>query len=346
MHIPVKLKIFLLSIFVLFLVSIFISSCKNNDSNNPVVPPGGLMNYVGGYNTPGDSRGIKIASLNQTPYAFIADGGYGLQIINISNPTLPVLAGSYNTVGFAYHVELSSVNGTSFAFVSDGAGGMVVINISIPSNPHISNGISFADDVIICSSVSGNYLFIAGFNDKVYIYDISNLPNSLTQIAIYNAHDRINHIEVSNGIAYLAEVNLGLEIFNVTVPSAPVFLSGIDTPGDAKSLKIGSHYAFVADGDAGLTVIDIINPSNPLFVSNNKSGGTYMGICYTNTTTQPQVYTAEYSFGVESYDVSNIPEPKATEYYDTPGYSYDLIFNAGMVYVADGQNGLMILQYK
>ena len=346
MHIPGKLKVFHYSIFALFLISIYFSSCKNNDSNNPVVPPGGLMNYIGGYNTPGDSRGIKIASVNLTPYAFIADGGYGLQIINISNPTLPVLTGSYNSVGFAYHVELSTVNGIPYAFLSDGEGGMMVVDVSIPSNPHTSNGVSFADDVIIGSSVSGNYLFIAGFKGKVYIYDISNLPNSLSQIAIYNAHDKINHIEVSNGTAYLAELDLGLEIFNVTVPSAPVFLSGIDTPGNAKNLRIGSHYAFIADGDGGLTVIDILNPSNPLFVSNNKSGGTYMGVCYTNLLAQPQVYTAEYAFGVESYDVSNISEPKATEYYDTPGYSYDLYFNGGMVYVADGQNGLMILQYK
>ena len=48
-------------------------------------------------------------------YAYVADGGSGLQIIDITDPTTPILAGSYDTPGFAQGIYVSG----NYAYAGD-----------------------------------------------------------------------------------------------------------------------------------------------------------------------------------------------------------------------------------
>ena len=47
--------------------------------------------------------------------AYVADGGSGLQIIDVTNPASPVFKGSYNTPGSACGVAISG----NMAYVAD-----------------------------------------------------------------------------------------------------------------------------------------------------------------------------------------------------------------------------------
>jgi hypothetical protein len=77
-------------------------------------------------------------------------------IIDISNPSSPVLKGSYDTAGYAYGVTISG----NCAYVADGSNGLVIIDISNPSSPVLKgsyNTAGYANSV----SVSGNYAYVA-----------------------------------------------------------------------------------------------------------------------------------------------------------------------------------------
>ena len=322
------------------------NSCNKNDSSNPVNPEGTKLTYIGGYKTNGDSRGIALNKINNIPYGYIADGSNGLQILNLTNIYSPTLEGAYNTVGFSYEVVVAPVNNVNYAFVSDGAGGLVIININNPSTPSLDTILHFTDEEIVTAAVSGNYLFAGGFSGKVYIFDLSGLPSNVNYLATYTTTDNINHIEISNGTAFIVKLNLGLEIINITNPFLPTFMSTIDTPGDSYDVKIGSHYAFIADGDAGLTIIDITYLNNPVYITTKQTNGKNMGVCFANIVTQPQIYTAEYSYGVEAFDISGITNLRALEYYSTGNYAYDIVYYAGMIYVAAGPQGIEILKYE
>jgi hypothetical protein len=76
---------------------------------------------LGNYNTPGLAIGVTVSG----DYAFIADGTYGLQVIDISNPTSPTLLGNYDTSGEARGVTVSG----DFAFVADYGSGLQVIRV-------------------------------------------------------------------------------------------------------------------------------------------------------------------------------------------------------------------------
>jgi hypothetical protein len=63
---------------------------------------------AGSCDTPGFASSVAISGDN----AYVADGGFGLQVIDISDPTTPTAAGSYNTPGEAYGVAISGDYGS------------------------------------------------------------------------------------------------------------------------------------------------------------------------------------------------------------------------------------------
>ena len=80
---------------------------------------------MGNYDTSGNAEGVEIVG----NYAYVADGGGGLQIIDISNPAAPTLVGNYDTYGNAEDVEIVG----NYAYVADG--GLLIIDISNRTTP-------------------------------------------------------------------------------------------------------------------------------------------------------------------------------------------------------------------
>jgi Ca2+-binding RTX toxin-like protein len=93
-------------------------------------------------------------------YAYVADWGSGLQIIDISNPTTPTLKGTYDTSGTAESVQVVG----NYAYVADLEGGLKIIDVSqftgnpssnqSPTNLTLSNS-NIAENLAI-GTVIGN----------------------------------------------------------------------------------------------------------------------------------------------------------------------------------------------
>ncbi|MDH4179613.1 MAG: S-layer homology domain-containing protein, partial [Armatimonadota bacterium] len=82
---------------------------------------------VGFCNTPGQARGVAVSG----DYAYVADGDWGLRVIDISAPGEPVEVGSYDTSGYAESVEVLG----RVAVVADGSGGVVLVDCNTPTSP-------------------------------------------------------------------------------------------------------------------------------------------------------------------------------------------------------------------
>ncbi|MCR4424466.1 MAG: hypothetical protein NUW10_07985, partial [candidate division WOR-3 bacterium] len=82
---------------------------------------------VGYYNTPGVALGVAVSN----SYAYVADGGSGLRVVDVSNPSNPVEIGHCETPGYARGVAVAG----SYAYVADDYHGLRVIDVSNPSNP-------------------------------------------------------------------------------------------------------------------------------------------------------------------------------------------------------------------
>ncbi len=86
------------------------------DVSDPALPQ-----WVGGYDTPGIAEGIAVSG----PYAYVADGEAGMQVIDVSDPARPRRVGGYDTLGDAYGVAVSG----PYAYVADGAWGLQIFRI-------------------------------------------------------------------------------------------------------------------------------------------------------------------------------------------------------------------------
>jgi len=63
-------------------------------------------------------------------------------------------------------------------------------------------------------------------------------------------------------LAYVAASGAGLQVVDVSSPTAPRIVGAVDTPGNARATAVANGYAYVAD-ETGIVVVDVSNPSAP-----------------------------------------------------------------------------------
>jgi len=64
-------------------------------------------------------------------------------------------------------------------------------------------------------------------------------------------------VVLAGNFAYVAASEAGLQIFDITSPSAPVWVATADTIGWAYGVMASGVYVYVADGHRGLTVLEL-----------------------------------------------------------------------------------------
>jgi hypothetical protein len=329
---------------ITFSFIIYLSGCK--DSSTSPSSGSSHMSLVGSYNTPDYANGISVMQVNALRYAFIADGASGLQIVNVTSPSSPSFISSFNTSGTAVDVTTGSINNRNYAFVSDGSNGLVIINVTNTSSPVFDTTLHFASDGVLTSFVDSQnkILFIGTYYGYIHIYNLSNLPNSVSQYSVYSSPlDHILGIDVTGGLAYVAENSQGLEIVNVMNPSAPANVSYYDTPGYSYDVMVGGNYAYIADASS-LYVVNVTNPFSPTFAGQvSTEGATYYGVALNYPL---QVFTADYELGVETFALSSPVNPLAAGFYNTSSLAGNITYANGYIFVADGADGMLILSYN
>ena len=274
--------------------------------SNPSAPA-----LAASYDTNGSAFQVQVVG----NYAYIADYSSGLQIINISNPLAPTLAGSYNTTyGIAYDVQVVG----NYAYVAGGTSGLQIINISNPSAPTLAGSYDALYDAVVDGvEIVENYAYIS----YVYYDDVDNERSGLQIINISNpfaptlagSYDtgyvpspsrvglRENRVQVVGNYAYIANRDSGLQILNISNPSAPTLAGSYDTLNSAQGVKIVGNYAYISDQDLGLQILNISNPSAPTFAGSYDSGGSPHGVQIVGN----YAYVADGLGGLKILDVSD-----------------------------------------
>ena len=104
--------------------------------------------------------------------AYVADGGSGLVIVDITDPANPTLLGSYDTAGYALSVTLSS-DGTK-AYVADDTNGLVIVDIADPVNPTLLGSYDTAGYAYgVTLSSDGTKVYVADWDNGLVVIDLS-----------------------------------------------------------------------------------------------------------------------------------------------------------------------------
>ena len=212
---------------------------------------------LGSYDTHDGAEGLTLSK--DGTVAFVVCGDGSLQIIDVSDPTSPLLLSSYDTPSYARGVTISK-DGT-VAFVADEASGLQIIDVSNPNSPLLLgsyNTPSYAMNVTL--SKDGTVAFVADGNSGLQIIDVSD-PTSPLLLSSYDTPSYARGVTISKDgtVAFVADEASGLQIIDVSNPNSPLLLGSYNTPSYAMNVTLSKDgtVAFVADGNSGLQIIDV-----------------------------------------------------------------------------------------
>jgi len=163
---------------------------------------------IGSYDTPGNLRDICVAG----DYAFLADYGSSLRVLNISDPSNPIYAGYYDNANGAEDLFLAG----NILYIADYFYGLMSLDIYNPKSPNLADSCSTpgsAQGVY----VSGEYAYIADFTKGLQVINVTN-PYDMSLIASCNTTGSAEGVYVSGNYAYVAVSTDGMQVIDITNP--------------------------------------------------------------------------------------------------------------------------------
>jgi len=195
--------------------------------------------------------------------AYVASAEFGLTVVNVANPSAPVVLGAANPPFYGDRVAVSG----SLAVVAGNSLGLKVLDVSVPSAPRP------------VASLSGTMRAVAMAGQFAYALNVvpGNPPH--TELIVIDAHapttpavvGRVTlgidgtGIRIDGALAYVTVGAAGLAVVDLSNPFAPTVIGAIDTPGTATGLAVVNGRAYVAD-DTALEVLDVTSPRSPAII--------------------------------------------------------------------------------
>lgn len=215
---------------------------------------------------PGHANAVDV----QGDFAYVASGGAGLVVVDVTDRHQPVIAATHDTPGNANDVKLSG----SLALVSDGSAGLVIVDVTNPRQPvrrAVLDTPGDARDV----ALQGTVAFLADGPGGLRLIDVSSpqSPRLLSTLALPGEANGVE-VDAQAGLAVVAAGDAGIHVVDVKNLSAPRLLGSLDT-GDAHDVALVPGFAFVADAEGGFTSVDLSDPAHPVVrsVTPRSTGG-------------------------------------------------------------------------
>ena len=193
-----------------------------------------------------------------------------VMIMDISDPTQPGFLGQYMAPVMTNDLEVRD----HYAFVACWWDGFRVVDFQDPANPVLvahkmgwfQNAVPGVDFCYVQAlDIEGNYIYLIDYEPfaaedtrGLYILDISD---PVSPVFVSRFTDFISggyDIDVVGDYAYIADMNGGVEVIDVTDKQAPVAHGYISLPDGANAIKVTENQAFVADYiNGGVQVVDV-----------------------------------------------------------------------------------------
>ena len=278
---------------------------------------------------PGGGEAVRVAG----EFVFIAARAAGLRVINVSDPSQPLLASTFPLPGKALAIALDER--TRLAYVAADEGGVRVVDVGAPDVPHEVASLEPPAGVQELELEGGTLYLSSG--DRILVVDASR-PGTLLRQGEYAPPRRAHRAKISGNYAYLADLDGGLKVFNVSDMTRPLLIYA-ETEGVAHDVLIQGNRAYVADGQDGIRILDIGNPMSPKLVAQFPLEGVAQGLDIWDDT----LLVAGGEAGLSIVHIANERAPTLLGQLDTSGDARDVKAGDGLAYVADGPEGLAVI---
>ena len=195
----------------------------------------------------------------------------GLSIVDISDPTAPLVSGSWQHEGDFSNVIHDVFIRDRLAVVSDLFSGLVLLDLTDPDAPTMLAALPFAEG-IHSAWAEGDYVYCSqefgGWERPLYVVDIADPRQPQVvhsfgsgpppQGPILGPHNPWVH----NGLLYWAYYEAGLRVFDLLDPARPVEIGYHTYPGFAWSVQPHDDgLLYVADGAVGIEAFRLNEPA-------------------------------------------------------------------------------------
>ncbi len=219
-------------------------------------------NGLGVTETPGCKENVALQVVGD--YAYVADWGRGLCIVDLSNPSQPTVVGRFDLTTDRNAVSDIAVQG-SLVYMVDWSHGIYVIDVSDPTAP---SQVSFFATAGFPASiaVNGPMVYVGesindqGVGGSVRIFDLSDLDNPVEHSQFYTS--KVAQLAVVDQTLYVADNEGGLRILDVSNPDNIQMLGQYADTWFAMDLAIQDHYVYLAT-TAGLEIVDVSDSTQP-----------------------------------------------------------------------------------
>lgn len=292
----------------------------------------------------------------QGSYAYIGEDTK-LTILDISNPVSPTVVGQTAPLPNAVR-DIYVLN--NYAYVATGYSGLRIIDVSAPTNP-IEVG-SYEDewDGVYGVVATDSYAYIL-LKESDNLFQTINISSPITPthvssfITSTSPYLTGQDMAIADDYLYISRQGVKLEgslvVVNVVDSANPLAVSVSAPPGSPQGVAVIGDYAYVAFGrsyfteQGGLQILDISDPTTPVEV----------GLYERDWSAFEMVVASDYAYiigryGLRLVDISDPTNPIEASFYNKEwGWKvkdYNLAVIGDYVYIAAGDEGLLILRYS
>ena len=274
-------------------------------------------------------------------FLYLTDSGYGIWVVDISDPSDPFLAGN-GQAGFSHYAP--STFGIyvkdSIIFTTNFDRGLQILE-QLPTGQIKTRGSYPISGTPYDVVVRGNYAYVA-LGSTLKIFDISNLDNPIPMSVMDQIPNspNIQKLFIKEDLLYMADNAYGIWVADLSSPADPNILSGFNLPGPFNDIRLFGNYALIANGLKGLQVIDLHQKKDPSFLGNIYTLGDARSIAFYDY----YIYVANGYAGLGIVEAPSLAHPNLLASIATGDNLWAITSRDNYAFVSNGSSGLTVIQ--
>ncbi|RPI34359.1 MAG: hypothetical protein EHM70_03115 [Chloroflexota bacterium] len=194
----------------------------------------------------------------QAPYLYIGAQNTGLYILDVANPSSPVIRGGISEYECCGNTIVASGKYILTSFDHE----IVIIDPTNPDSPVIEATIPA--EFVFIFSVEQNDLYAVNELQGLTIYNISDPSNPVSRGSLRMVGG-VSGVTVAGNYAYTV-ADRGSAIVDISNPANMKMVGYIDTPDMVLGIVFYQDYLFIADAGAGVIIMDVSDKTHPVLV--------------------------------------------------------------------------------
>lgn len=208
------------------------------DVSNAASPTG-----LGSFNTAGYAQDVRVAG----NVAYVADGESGVQVLDVSNPAAIQRLGGANTLGVAISLEVVG----STILLADGDRGLLVLDAADPANlRRLTNVVSSGSTVDV--QILGTLACVVDSSTGLSLFDITT-PSTPVWLGSSPVPGMPQSITADGRLAMVSTLN-GTQVFDISSGTAPVPAGSLEHLGTSFGAHLVGDLLYAAENAQGLQI--------------------------------------------------------------------------------------------